>query len=234
MKKQLCTLILSRSKVRYNQGFTMFEVLIAIFVSSAFLMGTLQAMTINTFLQVKAERETKANFWIQEDLDTVYAAASAMPSNNDICKNTPPTVDNRFGAALKDKLNSLSTVEPQDFQQYEMDSKGNHQFDTSGQASFVTVQDSRDSTITKQATVQVIRDQDLVNTPYRLVRIITLDSATNYDILQVHYRVGEPHVPDKTQDIDNDQLADDERGKTSIIAQNYTEIIPAAVSACTL
>ena len=234
-KRLLFELILRQSKGKNNEGFSLFEVLVAILVSSAFLMGTLQAMTINAVLQVKAEREAQANFWIQEDLDTVYAAASAMDDDHtNICdSSTSPTASNRFGAALISDLNSVSSSGPSNFLQYKMDSKGNHEFDTNGKPTFLTVEDSGNSSITKQATVQVASEKQLVNKSYRLVRVITLDSTTNYDVLQIYYRVGEPHEAGTTQDNDGDQLVDDERGKTSIIAENYSEVIPAAVSECT-
>ncbi|WLT37872.1 prepilin-type N-terminal cleavage/methylation domain-containing protein [Synechocystis sp. B12] len=42
-----------------QQGFTMFEVLIALMISFLFLTGTLNAMVMATVMRVKAEREPK-------------------------------------------------------------------------------------------------------------------------------------------------------------------------------
>lgn len=115
MKKQRLIQILFQTKAKHNEGFTLFEVLVAILASSAFLMGTLQAMTINAVLQVRAEREAQASFWIQEDLEQAQAIASAM----DLAKAggvatctilpVPSQLNNRFGGKLKDELNTFTT-----------------------------------------------------------------------------------------------------------------------------
>jgi hypothetical protein len=54
----------------------MLEVLVALMISFAFLMGTMNAMVIAAVMQVKAERQAQALFWIQQDLETVRAAAA--------------------------------------------------------------------------------------------------------------------------------------------------------------
>jgi len=59
-----------------DQGFTMFEVLVALMMSFLFLTGTLNAMVVSTIFQVRAERQAQANYWIQEDLEGVRAAAA--------------------------------------------------------------------------------------------------------------------------------------------------------------
>ncbi|MEA5535961.1 prepilin-type N-terminal cleavage/methylation domain-containing protein [Crocosphaera sp. XPORK-15E] len=258
MNKLLFHLIIRQVKPQKNQGFSLLEVLVAILVSSAFLMGTLQAMTINTVMQVKAERQAQANFWIQEDLEKLQAEASAMTLDSMalgvgycVLLPVPANATQLFGGQLNTKLNDeLSgdddpdtySVNVASFKRYKTDDKGNHEFDaTNGYPSFVAVKDSKRTTTNKAATMQVVRSgnaadpddpNNLVSKPYRLVRITTVDSATKYNVLQVYYRVGEPHVPGKTKDEDGDLLADDARGKTSIIAENYAEVIPAAVAEC--
>jgi prepilin-type N-terminal cleavage/methylation domain-containing protein len=67
-----------------NQGFTMLEVLAALMISFAFLMGALNGITMAVWMQVKAERQAQANYWIQQDLEMVkYQAATltADPTN---------------------------------------------------------------------------------------------------------------------------------------------------------
>ncbi|MEA5508633.1 prepilin-type N-terminal cleavage/methylation domain-containing protein [Crocosphaera sp. UHCC 0190] len=261
MNKLLFHLIIRQVKPQKNQGFSLLEVLVAILVSSAFLMGTLQAMTINTVMQVKAERQAQAGFWIQEDLEKVQAEASEMtfdltnPNEKGKCRMLTP--NGSFGDQLIKTLNTELENDDEDdasnpdsysvnvasFKRYDTDDKGNHQFDANGNASFVAVKDSKKTTTNKAATMQVVRSGDtadlddpnnLVSRPYRLVRVTTLDSATKYNVLQIYYRVGEPYDPNNPQhkDEDGDQLADDARGRTSIIAENYAEIIPAAVAKC--
>jgi hypothetical protein len=60
----------------------MLEVIIAILTITAFLTGTLQLMAVNALYKVRAERQTKANFWIQEDLENVKALASSLDVNS--------------------------------------------------------------------------------------------------------------------------------------------------------
>jgi prepilin-type N-terminal cleavage/methylation domain-containing protein len=52
-----------------NQGFTMLEVLAALMISFAFLMGALNGITMAVWMQVKAERQAQAGYWIQQTLE---------------------------------------------------------------------------------------------------------------------------------------------------------------------
>lgn len=277
MNKLLFTLILHRSKPTNDQGFSLFEVVIAILVSSAFLMGTLQAMTINAVLQIRAERKAQANFLIQEDIEKLQAIASNMdldyienssalnPSpqktSSAICYPSPFSSnieDNRFGAYFvrelddllsKDKYpdgtdntetksdpaitqNSVFSSAPA-FKQFKTDADGNVLF--TNQTPVLNDQKDSVTNTNKNAVVQIVRDQNtLINRDYRLVRVMTVDSATSHQVLQIYYRVGEPYDandPNQTDD-DNDQLRDDQSDRKSIIAENYTEVIPAAVGEC--
>ncbi|NCS06089.1 MAG: type 4 pilin [Microcystis aeruginosa G13-07] len=56
----------------------MLEVIIAILTITAFLTGTLQLMAVNALYKVRAERQARANFWIQEDFESVKALASSL------------------------------------------------------------------------------------------------------------------------------------------------------------
>ncbi|MDJ0731691.1 MAG: hypothetical protein QNJ33_17040 [Crocosphaera sp.] len=284
MNKLLLTLILHRSKLKNNQGFSLFEVTIAILVSSAFIMGTLQAMAINAVLQIKSERQAQANFVIQQDIEKLQAAASSMDldyiensavlnpdgkTGSQLCFRFDSTKmpDVRFGADLVKELDQLlqndkysdgtpNTGTQSDpainsnsvfssagtFKQFKTDAEGNVLF-TNGQPVLDTVKkDSVKTSDSKKVVVQILMngsdnpsDEDfqnnLLNKNYRLVRLITVDSSTRYDVLQVYYRVGEPE-DDPQKDEDGDKLRDDESGRKSIIAENYTEVIPAAVAEC--
>lgn len=63
---------------RPSGGFTMLEVLVALMISFAFLMGTMNAMVIAAVMQVKAERQAQALYWIQQDLETVKASSATF------------------------------------------------------------------------------------------------------------------------------------------------------------
>ncbi len=263
MNKILFNLILYPSKTQKNRGFSLFEVTIAILVSSAFLMGTLQSMTITAIQQVKTERKAQANFWIQQDIEAVQSAASAMDldkylledgeaeepeeteerlllnpgkiTGTQLCgRDTMP--NERFGADLVKKLDLLLENDTYPDGTPNTNTKSEPAIDTT--AVFSSAPDS--------TVVQILRngsddetDPDfqnrIVHKNYRLVRLITVDPSNRYDLAQITYRVGEPYdptQPDPGTDTDGDTLRDDEPGKQSIIAENSTELIPAAVAEC--
>ncbi|GBF78949.1 type IV pilus modification PilV family protein [Aphanothece sacrum] len=239
-------LFLLKKSAKKNEGFSLFEVLVSILVTSAFIMGTLQAMAINAILQVKAERESQANFWVQEDVEMVQAVASNATLSNlgvtkSICYLMPTTANatNKFGGKLITALNnttySTSFTDGISLQTYKVDSNGNTVFKSDKTADWVNV-NYYGTTTAKKVTVQVVGERQLLNKNYRLVRIATTDNynGRNYDVVQITYRIGEPYVSTNTKqtDVDKDLLADDIEGKTSIIAENYTEFIPAAVNEC--
>lgn len=81
--------LLRRARRSAEQGFTMFEVLIALMISFLFLTGTLNAMVMATVMRVRAERQAQASFWIKEDLEVVRALAADYtdPDDDDACSD---------------------------------------------------------------------------------------------------------------------------------------------------
>lgn len=77
------------SRATRDRGFTMIEVVIAILTITAFLTGTLQLLAINALYKARSERQTRANFWIQEDMEEVKSMAEAIDSDDypDACKS---------------------------------------------------------------------------------------------------------------------------------------------------
>ncbi|HAC65887.1 MAG TPA: type 4 pilin [Cyanothece sp. UBA12306] len=144
-----------------NNGFTMMEVLVAILVSFAFLMGTLQAMTISAYFQVKSERQARAKFWIQDDIALVSSIAGTEFDDLTTAEQTAyesrcgNTGNNGIGAYLTSTLPQIGTP-----------------------------------TITANRTVQIVEDgKEIFNKQYRLVRITEV--PTNQpEMLQITYRVG--------------------------------------------
>ncbi len=257
MNKLLLNLILHRSKPKNDQGFSLFEVSISILVSSAFLMGTLQAMTINAALQVRSERQAQVNFLIQQDIERIQATASNMrldyienssvlnPGNltdPELCSRSQDAAainkkDMGFGADLVKEFDDLLSK----------DIKSDGSDDTTTKTSpAISDQDKVFSNAPGNVVVQILMngsddesdpnfENNLLNKNYRLVRLMTVDEKTNYDVLQVYYRIGEPYVPGQGgQDQDGDTLRDDEAGNRSIIAENYAEVMVAAVAECGL
>ncbi len=69
--------------------------MIAILTIAAFLTGTLQLMAFTALYKVRAERQARANFWIQEDFEDVKYLASTLDVNSspnyvktDVCTGT--------------------------------------------------------------------------------------------------------------------------------------------------
>jgi Tfp pilus assembly protein PilV len=84
----------------------MLEVIIAILTITAFLTGTLQLMAVNALYKVRAERQAKANFWIQEDFEYVKALASSLDvkSSPDYVSTDVCTGTEGYATALRRQL----------------------------------------------------------------------------------------------------------------------------------
>ncbi|TRU53557.1 MAG: type 4 pilin [Microcystis aeruginosa Ma_QC_Ca_00000000_S207] len=84
----------------------MLEVIIAILTITAFLTGTLQLMAVNALYKVRAERQARANFWIQEDFEYVKALASSLDVNSspDYVKTDVCTGTEGYATALRRQL----------------------------------------------------------------------------------------------------------------------------------
>ena len=84
----------------------MLEVIIAILTITAFLTGTLQLMAVNALYKVRAERQARANFWIQEDFESVKALASSLDvkSSPDYVSTDVCTGTEGYATALRRQL----------------------------------------------------------------------------------------------------------------------------------
>ncbi len=121
MKKMKQLILKSKRKsISPDTGFTMVEVLIAILVSSAFVMGALQAMAIDAFFRVKAQQKAQANFWIQEELETVRAEAAAL---DDESKCNASTAANGYAGLLETTLEAKPELPSKSYKHIPQDSK---------------------------------------------------------------------------------------------------------------
>jgi type II secretory pathway pseudopilin PulG len=103
------SLLLKLSHPSTGQGFTMFEVLIAVMISFLFLTGTLNAMVMATVMHVKAERQARANYWIKEDLEQVRALANNFdPPTGNGCPSGVGAAFNTASTANSGLANSTS------------------------------------------------------------------------------------------------------------------------------
>lgn len=77
----------------------MLEVVIAILTITTFLTGTLQLIAINALYKARSERQIRANYWIQEDMEDVKLTASALNSTT-----APDACATGYAQALKSAL----------------------------------------------------------------------------------------------------------------------------------
>lgn len=75
-----------------EQGFTLFEVLIAILVITLFVSVTMQAMVFAAVFKVKAQEYAEATTWIQEDLENVKYQAENLQFPQTTLPTLPITV----------------------------------------------------------------------------------------------------------------------------------------------
>jgi Tfp pilus assembly protein PilV len=87
-------------KASSEAGFSLLEVVIAILTITLFLLGTLQLMAVNALYKVRSERQSRADFWIQEDMEDVKSIASTLNNPNTFCPNT----SNGYAIALRNEL----------------------------------------------------------------------------------------------------------------------------------
>jgi type II secretory pathway pseudopilin PulG len=91
-----------------EQGFTIFEVLIAILIATIFVAVTMQMMVVAALFKVRAQEYAEATAWIQEDLEDVKYQASSFPytslTANAAAGDTGITVTSADSFAVNDKL----------------------------------------------------------------------------------------------------------------------------------
>lgn len=75
-----------------EQGFTLFEVLIAILVTTLFISVAMQAMVFAAVFKVKAQEYAEATTWIQEDLEKVKYQAENLQFPQTTLPTLPTTV----------------------------------------------------------------------------------------------------------------------------------------------
>jgi hypothetical protein len=100
-----------------ESGFSMLEVIIAILTITAFLTGTLQLMAVNALYKVRAERQAKAYFWIQEDFENVKALASTLdvqstPANPNVSADVCTNINQGYATALRRQLTATPLPTP--------------------------------------------------------------------------------------------------------------------------
>lgn len=236
-RSRLLLLLAGRSSS--DQGFTMFEVLIALMMSFLFLAGTLNAMVISAVFQVKAERQAQASYWIQEDLEELRATAASIACNSSLTSQNSVT-DTTYVTTLRGSAVVQGTPTTQNLNLYGKVVSGVAQwaYDTSAPSGYSLIQ----SNIGRR-TIQEAKTKEIVGKTYQLTRLFdvfngtlgpfTVGALTNQSnpysgqIAYLAYRIGEDHDANPSaSDTDNDGIVDDSNGLTATL---YTEVLPNAV-----
>jgi len=185
----------------------MLEVIIAILTITAFLTGTLQLMAVNALYKVRAERQAKANFWIQEDFESVKALASTLDVSSspdyvssDVCTDGYATALRR---ELTEKPLSEITIPPEQL---------------------VVVE------IPGQETPDEFKK--FVGKNYSLYRTFNIDNQSdNPHLLRIEYKVklADDEIANDYQTQERDERSEQE-GK--FLAKSSVEVIPDASFEC--
>ena len=87
-----------------EQGFSMLDVLAAVLVTMGFTLGALQMMVLATFFSIQAKVTEEADLWVQQDLESVFLAASNLAQDNSRCLAS--TYSNGYAQQLSNNLSS--------------------------------------------------------------------------------------------------------------------------------
>ena len=204
----------------------MLEVIIAILTITAFLTGTLQLMAVNALYKVRAERQTKANFWIQEDLVNVKALASSLDVNdNDSSVNASNHDPDRFSEIYPNVCSDITqgyaielrrrlpNAEPPDSPEFDPDDP------------------SKDYAIPADNLPEetLVATKEIVGKNYSLYRTFPDDDAQDAHPhrLRIEYKV---KLADS--EIANDYQTQEREERNEFLAKSSVEVIPDASFKC--
>lgn len=117
------TLVIPENAMKYkqhkiqqqNKGFTLIEVLVGILMATIFVLITSQAIALSALFRVRAQRESEAVLWIQEDFEDIkFKSIQALPSGD--CSASRP-IDGYAAAVIgvvDGTINSFSQTTTQE------------------------------------------------------------------------------------------------------------------------
>ncbi|NCS16663.1 MAG: type 4 pilin [Microcystis aeruginosa G13-12] len=188
----------------------MLEVIIAILTITAFLTGTLQLMAVNALYKVRAERQARANFWIQEDFESVKALASSLDVKSspdyvktDVCTGKEGTEG--YATALRRQLTNTTLTKTPTTTDIPTEK-------------LVLVEKPGEKT-----PKEFEKFKKFVGKNYSLYRTFNItNQSNNPHRLRIDYQVK----------LATDQIADDYRNQENVIAKSSVEVIPDASFKC--
>jgi type II secretory pathway pseudopilin PulG len=89
-----------------EEGFTLFEVLVAILLVTTFVAVAMQGLLVAMLLKSKALQVSEANRWVQEDLELIRSqiTPSQVSVNSSQLRCHPTTIDGGFADLVRDNL----------------------------------------------------------------------------------------------------------------------------------
>ena len=105
MRLKLILLLCRSRSPGADSGLSMLEVLVAMMVVFLTFMTSLNGLLYATLFQVKAERQAKAVYWIQQDVENVKSAAANYTTNTG-CTTNPKTVGSLFSSTSMPAVSS--------------------------------------------------------------------------------------------------------------------------------
>lgn len=96
-----------------EEGFSILEVLVAAFVITGFLLGSLQAITLATILRVQAQVKSEALNWINSDSEQIKFRASQLDLTGTTYTVDATTCTNStYGTRFQNNLTSTAPTFP--------------------------------------------------------------------------------------------------------------------------
>ncbi|MGB2924562.1 MAG: type II secretion system protein [Limnothrix sp.] len=100
---------LGKKRKKEQAGFTLIEVLAGMVMATVFVLITTQAIALSALFRVRAQRESEAVNWIQEDLENIKFAALFAPADENACDAT--TQATGYGQSLKAYVESANFID---------------------------------------------------------------------------------------------------------------------------
>ncbi|PHV64050.1 type IV pilus modification PilV family protein [Cyanobacterium aponinum] len=91
---------------KWEEGFSILEVLVTILVITGFVLGSLQATVLATLLRVQAQDKQEATNWLQQDLELIRYQAFILDNPTETSGLTPSQANacdnSKYGTRLQD------------------------------------------------------------------------------------------------------------------------------------
>lgn len=225
-------IILSRQKK--ERGFTLLDVVLSILLASIFILVSLQAMVIATYLRVRAQQTSEAVLIIQEDLENIKYIAATLGQSFLSANANLGSVDITLADATEFTNNDTLKIAEHSLE-YQVTNKSNNILTISpplNQNSFLNdmiinttkckatlisqgfgdrLRDKIVGSDLAEATTEIVTEKLSKIFPsqqYSLKKTMTISAQYPYNILQLQYQVTLASGGDPLADLDTEVIPD--------------------------